>query len=74
MNKQWQIIGSIIVTLLFDSLSGVKFANANHPRGGLDNGERAPDFSLPDADNRIVTLSDHLGQENVVLVFYRCQW
>lgn len=71
MKKQWRIVGSIIVILIFDSLSGVEIANANHPRGGLDNGEKAPDFSLPDTNNRIVTLSDHEGSENVVLVFYR---
>ena len=74
MKKQWQIAVSIIVALMCSAQVAVEIARANHPRGGLDNGEKAPDFSLPDTDNRIATLSDHQGKENVVLVFYRGQW
>ena len=62
------------VALVCSALVSVQIAKADHPRGGLDNGDEAPDFSLPDTDNRIVTLSDHRGSENVVLIFYRGQW
>jgi cytochrome oxidase Cu insertion factor (SCO1/SenC/PrrC family) len=37
-------------------------------------GERAPDFTLPDADGRPVTLADYRGQKPVVLIFYRGYW
>lgn len=38
---------------------------------GNEVGNEAPDFTLPNTDNTSVTLSDHRGAENVVLIFYR---
>ncbi len=37
-------------------------------------GERPPDFTLPDAAGRPVTLGDYRGKKPVVLVFYRGHW
>lgn len=37
-------------------------------------GERPPDFTLPDASNQAVTLTDYRGKKPVVLVFYRGYW
>jgi hypothetical protein len=37
-------------------------------------GERPPDFTLPDATGRPVSLADYRGQKPVVLVFYRGYW
>jgi len=37
-------------------------------------GERAPDFTLPDAKGRPVSLADFRGEKPVVLVFYRGYW
>ena len=37
-------------------------------------GERPPDFTLPDADGRPVSLADFRGRKPVVLVFYRGYW
>lgn len=37
-------------------------------------GQPAPDFTLPDAAGRPVTLSSFRGQKAVVLVFYRGYW
>jgi AhpC/TSA family len=37
-------------------------------------GERPPDFTLPDATGRPVTLADYHGKKPVVLVFYRGHW
>ncbi len=74
MQKRCFISLLMFVAFVCSAWHSVEIASADHPRGGLDNGEVAQDFSLPDTDNRIVTLSDHLGSENVVLVFYRGTW
>ena len=37
-------------------------------------GERPPDFTLPDAIGRTVSLADYRGQKAVVLLFYRGYW
>ncbi len=37
-------------------------------------GERPPDFTLPDAGGRPVSLADYRGKKPVVLVFYRGYW
>lgn len=37
-------------------------------------GEPPPDFTLPDADGRPVSLADFRGKKPVVLVFYRGYW
>jgi hypothetical protein len=37
-------------------------------------GERAPDFTLPDALGRTVSLAEYRGKKPVVLVFYRGYW
>jgi polyisoprenoid-binding protein YceI/peroxiredoxin len=42
--------------------------------GGLRIGDKAPDFSLPDTADKLVSLSDTLKKGPVVLVFYRGEW
>ncbi|GAA3521416.1 peroxiredoxin-like family protein [Aquimarina addita] len=37
-------------------------------------GEKAPDFSLSNATNKTITLSDLLEEKKVVLTFYRGSW
>jgi hypothetical protein len=41
---------------------------------GLQIGERAPDFSLPNQRGEVVRLSDRLSKGPVVLSFYRGVW
>jgi peroxiredoxin len=41
---------------------------------GLAVGDKAPDFSLPDATGRTVSLHERLSGGPVVLVFYRGEW
>jgi peroxiredoxin len=36
----------------------------------VDVGDKAPDFSLKDQNNEVVTLSEFAGKRNVVLLFY----
>ncbi len=40
----------------------------------LSVGDAAPDFSLPAADERQISLSDYRGQKNLVLAFYPFDW
>jgi len=44
------------------------------PDPGLKVGERAPDFSLPNAFDRKVSLTDLLSDGPVILTFYRGAW
>lgn len=44
------------------------------PERALKQGERAPNFRLPDARGRLVELDTLRAQGPVVLVFYRGQW
>jgi peroxiredoxin len=55
---------------LYKSAPGMEAPAENQ---GLAVGIEAPDFTLPDADNVPVTLSDFRGK-NVVLVFYPLDW
>ena len=41
---------------------------------GIDEGEVAPDFALPDESGKIVRLSEQLGRGPVVLTFFRGAW
>lgn len=73
MKTHCRISFAIIVAFICSALIGIEFASADHD-AVVDNDKEAPDFSLPDTNNRNVTLSEHEGRENVVLVFYRGQW
>jgi len=44
--------------------------SADNPADVLHAGQRAPQFSLPDADMETVDLAEFLGKKNVVLYFY----
>ena len=44
--------------------------NITPPKTHLKVGEEAPDFTLPDANNKPVKLSDFRGKEAVVLAFF----
>lgn len=70
MKRRCLINCAVFFTFLLRVMISVQSASADHDPD-VDNENAAPDFSLPDTNNRIVTLSDHEGSENVVLVFYR---
>lgn len=54
-------IGACAGVLLIPTLAGA---------AELKVGDRAPDFSLPDQNGRVVKLSNFRGKKNVVLAFY----
>jgi hypothetical protein len=55
----------LIIVFLFSAWSSAQGVVGNEV------GNEAPDFSLPNTDNEKVTLSDHRGIENVIIIFYR---
>ncbi len=55
----------LIVAILIAAVSSAQGVVGNEV------GNEAPDFTLPNTDNESVTLSDHRGTDNVVLIFYR---
>ena len=44
------------------------------PGQGLSLGSQVPAFELPDGNGKLHALADYVGNENVVLVFYRGGW
>lgn len=61
-----------------EAVETITAANAALQRSGeasgLELGENAPDFALPDATGRIVRLRDRLAAGPVVVTFYRGEW
>lgn len=52
----------------------LKLINSGIVKQSLKQGNKAIDFSLPNADEKVVTLSELLKKGPVVLVFYRGAW
>jgi cytochrome oxidase Cu insertion factor (SCO1/SenC/PrrC family) len=77
LGRRWYAWTALAVSLLL-LLGGATFnfvlARIPAAHTTLRVGERAPDFTLPDAAGRPVTLADYRGRQPVVLVFYRGYW
>ena len=65
MKIDFRTILLLIIVFLFSAWSSAQGVVGNEV------GNEAPDFTLPNKDNESITLSDHRGSENVVLIFYR---
>ncbi len=64
-----------VVLVLFSGWTYFQFWYSRLPGGvKVALGRPAPDFTLPDATGRPVTLSSFRGEKTVVLVFYRGYW
>lgn len=70
----WVALG--VCALLLAGTAFFNFVGARVPEGptALRVGERPPDFTLPDASGKPVTLAEFRGKKPVVLVFYRGYW
>ncbi len=55
--------------LLVAGFAALAFAQSG-PAAKLKVGDMAPDFTLPDNNNKPVKLSDFRGKKNVVLAFF----
>lgn len=53
------------MTIMLPALAGAAELNTK-----VKVGDQAPDFTLPDQNNKPVKLSDFRGKKNVVLAFY----
>ena len=70
-------ISALVISVLLLGLAGYfNFVIARVPDtpSALVVGRPAPDFTLPDAAGRPVTLSEYRGRKPVLLVFYRGYW
>jgi cytochrome oxidase Cu insertion factor (SCO1/SenC/PrrC family) len=70
----WVALGLSVVLLAAGSWFNFVMARVPTTPSVLRVGERPPDFTLPDASGRPVTLADYRGKKPVVLVFYRGAW
>ncbi len=76
-SPRWLTVSALVVSMLLLSLAGVfNFVLARVPSmpSAFVVGQPAPDFTLPDAAGRPVSLMDYRGRKPVVLVFYRGYW
>ena len=76
-SRRWPAcIALAISSLLLIGGGWFNFVGARVPNTptALHVGERPPDFTLPDASGRPVSLADYRGKKPVVIVFYRGYW
>lgn len=70
----WLAVGFSSVLLVAGAWFNFVAARIPGTPAALRVGERPPDFTLPDASGRPVSLADYRGKKPVVLVFYRGYW
>jgi hypothetical protein len=70
----WLALGLSALLLLGGAWFNFVAARVPAAPTALRVGEPAPDFTLPDAAGRPVSLADYRGRKAVVLVFYRGYW
>ena len=65
------IIIGIVLTLLI-VIPALLFQNMQKTSAAarLKEGDRAPEFTLPDQNGNTVRLADYLGKKSVILAFY----
>jgi len=76
-SRRWLPVSALAISVLLLGLAGYfHFVLARVPATptALVIGRPAPDFTLPDAAGRPVSLADYKGNKPVVLVFYRGYW
>ncbi len=70
----WLALGLSSLLLLGGAWFNFVVARVPATPTALRVGERPPDFTLPDAAGRPVSLADYRGKKPVVIVFYRGYW
>lgn len=64
----WKLHAAFLAVVLLTGASDAQTPRSPKP------GERAPDFTLPNGDGKLVRLSDLTAKGPVVVVFYRGFW
>ena len=70
----WAVLVLSVVLVLGGAAFNFVLARIPAVQTTLRVGERAPEFTLPDATGRPVALADYRGKKPVVIVFYRGYW
>src|SRR5882672_10172435 len=70
----WTALVLTLVLLLGGATFNFVLARIPVSPSNLHVGSPPPDFTLPDAGGRSVSLADYRGKKPVVLVFYRGYW
>ena len=70
----WLALGLSAILLVGGAWMNFVVARVPANPTALRVGERPPDFTLPDASGRPVSLADYRGKGPVVLLFYRGSW
>ena len=70
----WLVLGFSALLLIAGAWFNFVAARVPATPTALNVGERAPDFTLPDATGRPVSLTEYRGKKPVVIVFYRGHW
>jgi AhpC/TSA family len=70
----WLVLGFTGLLLVAGAWFNFVAARVPATPTALHLGERAPDFTLPDATGRPVSLAEYRGRKPVVIVFYRGYW
>jgi hypothetical protein len=75
-SRRWYVWPALVLSVALLVLGSWAYFAARIPATptALRVGERPPDFTLPDAAGRPVSLADYRGEKPVVLVFYRGYW
>ena len=71
-NLNCQSVKVILATVIIMAVLGAAGAQVRRPAPKV--GDKAPDFSLPNADGKPVSLSDYTSRGPVVVIFYRGYW
>jgi hypothetical protein len=70
----WLALGLSVLLLAAGTWTNFVVARIAASPTALRVGEPAPDFTLPDASGRLVSLADYRGRKPVILIFYRGYW
>jgi cytochrome oxidase Cu insertion factor (SCO1/SenC/PrrC family) len=77
LSKYGVLVSALVVGILlgYGGMALFGFSGAGKVRNaGLNVGDKAPDFRLPDHTGRYVRLSDFQGKSKVVIAFYPLAW
>ena len=70
LKKMLIIVGIVLVLLVAIPAVLIQYSSKASAASRLKEGDRAPEFALPDQNGNTVRLADYLGKKTVILAFY----